>query len=204
MLVISSPSGAGKTTLAKRLLAADSNLSLSISVTTRKPRAGETDGVDYHFVDDAAFERMIAEDELLEWAEVHANRYGTPRARIEEVLACGRDILFDIDWQGAAQVRQRAGADVASVFILPPSMATLESRLRSRAQDAPEVVARRLAGAALEIGHWRDYDYVIVNEAIESSFATLAAILEAERHRRARCDRSLNNLVSSLLGVPPT
>ena len=198
MLVISSPSGAGKTTLARRLLASDPGIALSVSVTTRKPRPGERDGVDYHFIGEAEFARLVEAGALLEWAEVFANRYGTPEGPIASSLAAGRDILFDIDWQGARQVRERSGSDVASVFVLPPSAATLRTRLVARAQDAPEVVARRLAAAASEISHWAEYDYVIVNDDLEASMASLRAILAAERLRRWRNAGQLTPLAGAL------
>ena len=186
LLVLSSPSGAGKTTLARRLLAADSALRLSISVTTRPPRPGEVDGRDYRFIDPAEFARLQAAGELLEWAEVHGNLYATPAAAVWDALKAGVDVLFDIDWQGARQIRERMGEDVVSVFILPPDGQTLERRLRDRAQDSEDVVERRLAAAAAEIGHWGEYDYVIVNADLERSVSGLAAILAAERLKRVR------------------
>jgi guanylate kinase len=186
LLVLSSPSGAGKTTLSRRLLQADPMLRMSVSVTTRKPRAGEVDGKDYTFIDTAEFERMRAKGELLEWAQVHDNLYATPRAPVTSALDAGQDVLFDIDWQGARQVKQRMGADVVLVFILPPDGRTLEQRLKTRNQDPEDVVARRLAAAATEIGHWAEYDYVIVNANLDASFASLTAILAAERLRRER------------------
>jgi guanylate kinase len=186
LLVLSSPSGAGKTTLARRLLAADPGLRLSVSVTTREPRSGEVDGKDYRFIDGAEFDRMKVAGELLEWAEVHANRYATPKAPVLAALQAGEDVLFDIDWQGAQQLKARMGGDVTSVFILPPDGKTLERRLRTRAQDSDAVVARRMAAAATEIGHWAEYDYAIVNADLDASFAGLAAILAAERLKRER------------------
>jgi len=186
LLVLSSPSGAGKTTLARRLLAADHRLLLSVSVTTRKPRPGEVDGKDYRFIDAAEFERMKGAGEMLEWAEVHDNSYATPKAPVLAALKAGTDVLFDIDWQGARQLRAAMAGDVASVFILPPDGKTLERRLKSRAQDSDEVVARRLAAAAAEIGHWDEYDYVIINADLEESFARLTAVLAAERLKRHR------------------
>jgi guanylate kinase len=198
MLVLSSPSGAGKTTLARRLLAADDGIEMSVSVTTRKIRPGERDGVDYHFIDDAAFLALIESRALLEWAEVFGRRYGTPKAPVEAALAAGRDVLFDIDWQGARQVRGRAGGDVVSVFVLPPTASALEQRLRARGQDAPEAIARRLADAAAEISHWEEYDYVIVNRDVDRSFAELTAILTAERLRRSRHRERLAGLVAEL------
>jgi guanylate kinase len=186
LLVLSSPSGAGKTTLARRLLAADPGLRMSVSVTTRAPRPGEVDGRDYHFIDTAEFQRLEAGGELLEWAQVHGNRYATPKAAVVAALQAGSDMLFDIDWQGAQQIRQRMGSDVVSVFILPPDGKALERRLHTRAQDTEEVVSRRLAAAAAEIGHWVEYDYVIVNADLDASSAALATILAAERLKRAR------------------
>jgi len=186
LLVLSSPSGAGKTTLARRLLAADASLRLSISVTTRPPRPGEVEGSDYRFIDPAEFARLQAAGELLEWAEVHGNLYATPEAAVLDALKAGVDVLFDIDWQGARQIRERMGQDVVSVFILPPHGQALERRLRERAQDSEDVVKRRMAAAATEIGHWGEYDYVIVNADLERSVSGLAAILAAERLKRVR------------------
>ncbi|MFN3743385.1 MAG: guanylate kinase [Hyphomicrobiaceae bacterium] len=186
MLVLSSPSGAGKTTLAKALLAAEPGLVMSISVTTRKPRPGEVDGRDYHFIDAAAFERLKESGELLEWAHVHGNLYGTPRGPVMEALGAGRDVLFDIDWQGAQQLAASAPADLVRVFVLPPSAAALGQRLHARAQDGADVVARRLAAAGGEIDHWPEYDYVIVNDVIAESLTVLRGVLAAERHRASR------------------
>ena len=186
MLVLSSPSGAGKTTLSRLLLERDATLTMSVSCTTRPKRPGETPGVDYHFVDEAAFEGMIVQGDMLEHAEVFGNRYGTPRKPVEATLNSGRDVLFDIDWQGTQQLKQTARDDVVSVFVLPPSFAELEKRLHSRAQDTPEVVARRMAKASDEMSHWAEYDYIIVNQHIEDSGASVQAILTAERLRRAR------------------
>jgi guanylate kinase len=198
MFVLSSPSGAGKTTLSRMLLKVEPEIDMSVSVTTRKPRPGERDGIDYHFIDDARFDRLIADGSLLEWAEVFDHRYGTPREPVERALAAGRDVLFDIDWQGTRQLRDRAGADVASVFILPPSAQALEERLVKRAQDAPEVVARRMAKASAEMSHWDEYDYIIVNDGLEESLALIRAILAAERVRRARRAGALASLVRSI------
>jgi guanylate kinase len=184
--VLSSPSGAGKTTLSRRLLAADGALRMSVSVTTRKPRPGEVDGEDYRFIDIAEFERLKHAGELLEWAQVHGNLYATPKAPVAAALEAGQDVLFDIDWQGARQVKERLGADVVLVFILPPGGKVLEQRLKSRNQDSEDIVARRLAAAATEIGHWLEYDYVIVNADLEASLAGLSAILAAERLKRER------------------
>ncbi len=186
LLVLSSPSGAGKTTLARRLLATDTGLRMSVSVTTRAPRPGEVDGRDYHFIDAAQFQRLEAAGELLEWAQVHGNRYATPKAAVVAALQAGDDMLFDIDWQGARQIKERMGADVVSVFILPPDGKALERRLKTRAQDSEEVVRRRVAAAADEIAHWSEYDYVIVNADLDASSAGLAAILAAERLKRQR------------------
>jgi guanylate kinase len=186
LLVLSSPSGAGKTTLARRLLATDPGLRMSVSVTTRKPRSGELDGRDYRFIDAAEFERLKTAGDLLEWAEVHGNCYATPKAAVLAALQAGGDMLFDIDWQGARQLKERMGEDVVGVFILPPDGKALERRLRTRAQDTEEVVARRIAAAATEIDHWGEYDYVIVNADLETSSASLAAIVAAERLKRAR------------------
>jgi guanylate kinase len=198
MLVLSSPSGAGKTTLSRRLLAADSNFTMSVSVTTRPPRPGETDGVDYHFIDKARFDALVAKGALLEWANVFGNHYGTPRAAVEAALAAGRDVLFDIDWQGTQQIRARMGADVVGVFILPPSARALEERLLKRMQDSREVVARRMAKAADEISHWQEYDFVFVNDDIDRAFAILQAIVASERVRRTRREAGLLDLVQQL------
>lgn len=186
MFVISSPSGAGKSTIARKLLASDDNLTLSVSATTREARPGEVDGEDYHFVDVPRFKDMVAADEFLEWAHVFGNRYGTPRAPVDSIIAEGRDVLFDIDWQGAQQLYQEAGGDVVRVFILPPSMEELERRLRKRATDSEEVIAARMARAASEIGHWDGYDYVLVNDDVEQCFETVHHILRAERMKRHR------------------
>lgn len=186
MLVLSSPSGAGKSTISRALLEGDAGLTMSVSVTTRPPRPGEVEGVHYRFVDRARFERMVADGELLEHATVFDHGYGTPRGPVEEALSQGRDVLFDVDWQGTQQLRQAARADLVSVFILPPSRAELERRLRGRAQDSEEVVQRRMATAADEMSHWAEYDYVVVNRAIEKSVVKVAAILAAERLRRDR------------------
>lgn len=186
LYIVSSPSGAGKTTLARRVLAADNNIEMSVSVTTRPPRPGEQDGVDYHFVDHGAFESMRERGELLEWARVFDNCYGTPRAPVENAIREGKDVLFDIDWQGAQQLSEKMPGDVVRVFVLPPSGEVLEDRLKSRAQDPADVVAKRMAAASSEISHWPEYDYVIVNSHIEQSTAAALAILSAERLKRAR------------------
>jgi guanylate kinase len=186
LLVLSSPSGAGKTSLARALLSADGEIRMSVSVTTRKPRPGEVEGRDYFFIDEAEFERRSGAGELLEWARVFERGYGTPRAPVEAALAEGRDVLFDIDWQGTQQLAARLPADLVRVFILPPSTRALEERLKTRAQDPPEVVAGRMSKAAGEISHWAEYDYVIVNDDFETSLAGLKAILAAERLKRVR------------------
>ena len=200
LLVISSPSGAGKSSLSRRLIAQNPDLALSISATTRHPRPGEQDGREYH-VDPGAFQRMIQDDAFLEWAEVHEHHYGTPRAPIMEALAHGRDTLFDIDWQGAAAIAGRAPCDTVRVFILPPSMAELSARLHARAQDAEDVIARRLGRAKGEIAKWSDYDYVILNDDFERAFAELEAIYRAERLRRVR-NPWVDGVVERLLNEP--
>jgi guanylate kinase len=186
MLVLSSPSGAGKTTLSRLLLDSDPNIKLSVSATTRPRRAGETEGRDYFFVTPNEFESWVAKDAFLEHAVVFDNRYGTPKGPVEDALVSGRDVLFDIDWQGTQQLKERAREDLVSVFILPPSHAELERRLKERAQDSDEVVAQRMTKAADEISHWPEYDYVIVNRDIGAALAQIAAILAAERARRSR------------------
>lgn len=186
LLVLSSPSGAGKTTLSRALLARDEDIELSVSVTTRPPRPGETHGKDYYFHSQSEFDAMRDANELLEWAPVFDNFYGTPRAPVEALLEIGKDVLFDIDWQGAQQLSEKMASDVVRVFVLPPSAETLERRLRDRAQDSAEVVARRMRAASDEISHWAEYDYVIVNEDVETSLKGLDAILAAERLKRER------------------
>jgi guanylate kinase len=186
MLVLSSPSGAGKTTLSRLLLDSDPAIDLSISVTTRPPRPGEVDGRDYHFIDRAQFDTMVARGELLEWAQVFGNRYGTPRGPVEKALSGGRDVLFDIDWQGTQQLREKGRADLVSVFVLPPSIPDLEQRLKSRAQDAPDVIRSRMAKASDEMSHWAEYDYVIINRQVADAFEDVRAILGAERLKRER------------------
>jgi guanylate kinase len=188
LLILSSPSGAGKTTLARRLAETDPQVFLSVSVTTRAPRPGEVDGYDYRFVDETTFEGMRDRDEFLEWARVFDNFYATPRAPVEAAIAEGSDVLFDIDWQGAQRLSEEMKHDVVRVFILPPSAAALEERLSRRAQDAEDVVKRRMARASAEISHWPEYDYVIVNANVETSLAGLHAILGAERLKRERLD----------------
>ena len=186
MLVLSSPSGAGKTTLSRQLLDNDKQIQLSVSCTTRQKRPGERDGVDYRFVDTATFRGMIERKQFLEYAEVFANYYGTPKAPVDEALAGGRDVLFDIDWQGTQQLRDKGRADLVTVFILPPSTPDLEKRLLTRAQDPKEIVAQRMAKAADEMSHWAEYDYVVVNSDIATSLSILKAILTAERLKRER------------------
>lgn len=186
MLVLSSPSGAGKTTLSRRLLAEDPGVTLSISVTTRKMRPGEQDGRDYSFIDRRKFNALVENDELLEYAEVFDNSYGTPKKPVMDALAAGRDVLFDIDWQGTQQLREKARTDLVSVFVLPPSIPELECRLRARAQDDYDTILHRMSKAADEMSHWAEYDYVIINREIEQAFADVKAILAAERLKRAR------------------
>ncbi len=186
MLVLSSPSGAGKTTLSKALLKSDQEISLSISYTTRKPRPSEVDGRDYYFVTEDKFQAMVEAGAFLEHATVFGNRYGTPGAVVEKLLASGKDVLFDVDWQGTQQLRRNAPDDLASIFILPPSIATLESRLTTRAEDSADVVAERMRRARDEISHWREYDYVVVNRDVEVCLSQITSILVAERLRRER------------------
>ena len=186
MLVLSSPSGAGKTTLSRMLLEVDPAVELSVSVTTRPQRPGEVDGRHYHFIDRPRFDEMIRQGGLLEWAEVFGHRYGTPRAPVEEALARGRDVLFDIDWQGTQQLREKARNDLISVFVLPPSIPELERRLTVRAQDKDDVIRSRMAKAADEMSHWAEYDYVVINHDLDQAFADLRAILSAERLKRER------------------
>jgi guanylate kinase len=198
MLVVSSPSGAGKTTLTRNLLEQEENVSLSISVTTRPRRASEIDGVHYHFIPRRRFEAMRDSDELLEWAEVHGNLYGTPREPVEAALTAGRDMLFDIDWQGTQQLYAKMRADVVSVFVLPPSASELKVRLERRAEDSGDVITRRLRNAAEEIPHWSEYDYVLINRDLDKSFARLRAILTAERLKRV-LKPNLQGFVADLL-----
>lgn len=186
LLVMSSPSGAGKTTLSRRLLAADGSITMSVSVTTRRPRPGEIDARDYHFISKDEFAAMRDANELLEWAEVFGNFYGTPKKPVQAALAEGRDMLFDIDWQGTQQLAQAIKDDLVRIFILPPSAEELRQRLIRRAQDSAAIVAKRMAEASREISHWPEYDYVIVNDDIEAAHAEIAAILRAERLRRRR------------------
>ena len=186
MLVLSSPSGAGKTTLSRALLASDHHIRMSVSVTTRPPRPGELDGKDYFFISKERFFEMRDGGELLEWAEVFGNLYGTPRLPVEDALGQGRDVLFDIDWQGTQQLEQAMGDDLVSIFILPPSTDDLSDRLIQRAQDSSSVVAKRMAEASREISHWAEYDYVIINDDVDVASAEITAILTAERLRRKR------------------
>lgn len=186
MFVLSSPSGAGKTTLSRLLLERTPGLSMSVSATTRPKRPAEQDGRDYHFVDAARFEAMVGNDELLEWATVFDNRYGTPRAPVEAALSAGSDVLFDIDWQGTQQLREKARDDVVSVFILPPSADALERRLHSRAQDSVEVIRGRMNRASHELSHWAEYDYIVINSDIETAYTEVESILKAERLKRKR------------------
>src|SRR5215813_599719 len=186
MFVLSSPSGAGKTTLSRLLVERMGGLRMSVSVTTRPMRPGEVEGKDYHFIDPARFEQMVERQELLEWATVFDNRYGTPRAPVEAALSAGQDVLFDIDWQGTQQLREKAGGDVVSVFILPPSAADLEKRLHTRAQDSAEVIRTRMDRATHELSHWAEYDYIVINQNVDDAFAEVQSILKAERLKRAR------------------
>jgi len=186
LIVLSSPSGAGKTTIARMLLDADSEVTMSISATTRPKRPGEVEGSDYHFVDDAEFDRLIDAGEFVEWAPVFGSRYGTPKVPVKQALKEGRDILFDIDWQGTQQLHSAMGEDLVRIFILPPSMAELERRLRERGTDSEQVVADRMQRAASEISHWAEYDYVLVNAETDSCLAQVRTIVAAERLKRAR------------------
>jgi len=186
LFVISSPSGAGKSTIARMLLEQDRDVAMSVSVTTRPIRPGEVDGRDYHFVTVDRFKEMVAAGELMEWAHVFDHRYGTPKAPVEAMLASGKDVLFDIDWQGAQQLYQQSGADVVRVFILPPSVEELGRRLRARGTDDQSVIDGRMARAASEISHWDGYDYVLINDDVQSCFAQVLTVLNAERLRRSR------------------
>ena len=186
MFVLSSPSGAGKTTLSRMLIDRVAGLQMSVSATTRAMRPGEVDGRDYLFVDKPRFEAMVKDDELLEWATVFDNRYGTPRSPVEAALSAGQDVLFDIDWQGTQQLREKARADVVSVFILPPSAADLEKRLHTRAQDSEQVIRGRMNRATHELSHWAEYDYIVVNQNVDDAFAEVQSILKAERLKRER------------------
>ena len=186
MFVLSSPSGAGKTTLSRMLLKADRGVMLSVSVTTRPKRRGERNGSDYHFIDRSRFDAMVKSGQLLEWAEVFGHCYGTPRRPVEKALRAGRDVLFDIDWQGTQQLREKARDDLVSVFVLPPAVKELERRLKRRAQDSKDIIRSRMAKAAGEMSHWPEYDYVVVNREKAEAFAEVRAILGAERLRRER------------------
>jgi guanylate kinase len=197
MFVLSSPSGAGKTTLSRLLLKSDRKIALSVSVTTRPKRPGEVDGRDYHFIDRARFDAMVKKNELLEWAEVFGHCYGTPRRPVTKALADGRDVLFDIDWQGTQQLHEKARDDLVSVFILPPTARELERRLKTRAQDSKAVIGSRMAKAGGEMSHWPEYDYVIVNRDKDEAFAEACAILAAERLKRER-QIGLSDFVRSL------
>ncbi len=200
MFVLSSPSGAGKTTMSRRLIAEDAEIVMSVSVTTRSPRDDERDGRDYHFVDDARFDELLAAGELLEWATVFRHRYGTPRAPVEAALHAGQDVLFDIDWQGTQQLQQTdAGSDLVRVFILPPSMIELERRLRSRGTDSDPVIAHRMRRAATEISHWGEYDYILINDDPDLCLGEIRAILKAERLARRR-QLGLAGFVRAMLG----
>lgn len=198
MFVLSSPSGAGKTTLSRLLLEREKNLVMSVSVTTRPKRPGEIEGNDYFFVSKDDFGRMVEEEQFLEYAVVFGEFYGTPRKKVQESLQQGIDVLFDIDWQGTQQITQRARQDVVSVFILPPSMSELERRLYHRAQDSAETVAKRMAKAHNEISHWHEYDYIIINSSLDESLERIAAILQAERLKRTR-QHGLKQFVEQLL-----
>jgi guanylate kinase len=200
ILILSSPSGAGKTTLTRMLMQDNAlDLTLSVSVTTRKQRSSEVDGIHYRFIDRAEFERMKAAGELLESAEVHGNGYGTPRAPVAKVLAQGRDMLFDIDWQGAKQVRERLGEDVVSIFVLPPSMRELRARLERRAEDTASSIEARFQNARKEIERWRDYHYVVVNDDLNRAFGDVTTIVTAERLRAKRIENGVNQLVERLM-----
>lgn len=198
LLVLSSPSGAGKSTLSRSLLEKDDNINLSVSMTTREPRPGEIDGVHYNFTSQDEFDALVAADGFLEYATVFENSYGTPAEPVEAALLDGKDVLFDIDWQGTQQLNQRIGADLVRIFILPPSKEELLNRLKSRAQDSDEVVAKRMAKANSEISHWAEYDYVIINDDLKAAEAELFTILNAERMKRAR-QSGLSDFVSELI-----
>ncbi|MFL6753095.1 MAG: guanylate kinase [Sphingomicrobium sp.] len=199
LIVLSSPSGAGKSTISRMLLSSDKSVTMSVSATTRPKRAGEVDHVDYHFVDDAEFDRLIAAGEFVEWAPVFGFRYGTPKAPVKQALRDGRDILFDIDWQGTQQLHSAMGEDLVRIFILPPSMAELERRLRARGTDPEEVIADRMRRAASEISHWAEYDYVLINRDMADCLAEVQTIVASERLKRAR-QIDLVNFVRDLVG----
>lgn len=198
LLVLSSPSGAGKTTITRRLLERDPALSLSVSVTTRPRRPSEIDGRDYHFIDRATFDRMVARGQLLEHATVFENSYGTPRPPIDAAIAASRDVVTDIDWQGTQQLKKTVPGDLVTIFVLPPSLSALEARLKTRAQDSDEVVAARMAKAREEMSHWSEYDYVIVNDDLQKSVEQAEAIVAAERIKRGRLDDGLTDHVLEL------
>jgi guanylate kinase len=201
ILILSSPSGAGKTTLTRKLIEDSAlDLTLSVSVTTREQRSSEVDGIHYRFIDRREFERMKAAGELLEWAEVHGNGYGTPREPVEKVLAQGRDMLFDVDWQGAKQMRERLGGDVVSIFVLPPSMRELRARLERRAEDTASSIEARFESARREIERWRDYHYVVVNDDLRRAYRDVVAIVTAERLRAKRVQAGVEQLVERLMG----
>jgi len=199
LFILSSPSGAGKTTLSRMLLEQDPEITLSVSATTRPPRPGEVDGVDYHFVSDAQFDAMVEEDDFYEWAHVFGHRYGTPKGAIREGLKRGQDYLFDIDWQGTQQLKQKDDQDVVTVFVLPPSLDELRRRLESRAQDSAEVIDGRMERARAEISHWAEYDYVVINDDVSECFARVREVLDAERMRRKR-QTGLIPFVRELMG----
>jgi len=201
LFILSSPSGAGKTTLAKRLMEADPDVTLSVSATTRKPREGEVDGVDYHFVTKDAFAKMAVEGEMLEHATVFDNYYGSPRAPVEKVLAEGRDVLFDVDWQGAQQIRDSMKDDVVSVFILPPSVEELEARLRNRGLDDDATIRNRMDKSIAEMLHWPEYDYVLINADLETCGSQLGSVLAAERLKRTRREEGLGTMFDRIKGV---
>ena len=203
MLVISSPSGAGKSTIARTLLGTDKHIGLSVSVTTRPRRPSEVEAVHYHFKSVREFERLRDSDALLEWAEVHGNFYGTPREPVEQAMAEGRDMLFDIDWQGAQQLQEKMSADVVSIFVLPPTMTELQSRLHRRAEDSEEVIQTRLVNSRAEIAHWREYDYVIINDDLDTAFDAVQSIVKAERLRRDR-RHGMFDFVRELLEETPS
>ncbi len=199
LIVLSSPSGAGKTTISRMLMEADPQITMSISATTRPRRPGEADHVDYHFVDDAQFDRMIADGEFVEWAPVFGYRYGTPKAPVKAALRDGRDILFDIDWQGARQLEPDFGEHLVTIFLLPPSMEELERRLRARGTDSEQVIGERMRRAADEIDHWAEYEYVLVNRGTDECLAQVRAIVAAERSKKVR-QTHLHPFVRELIG----
>ncbi|SMQ69783.1 guanylate kinase [Altererythrobacter xiamenensis] len=186
LFILSSPSGAGKTTISRMLLGADDEIALSVSATTRPRRPGEIEGIDYHFVSDEKFDAMVEEDDFYEWAHVFGHRYGTPKGYIRKALKEGRDFLFDIDWQGTQQLKQKDDQDVVSVFILPPSIVELRKRLEGRGQDSPDVIDARMDRARGEISHWAEYDYVVINDDVDQCFVKVREILHAERMKRTR------------------